>query len=84
MTLVTLKIRSRSLLEQSDQGPHCCLYAEESIRRNLTILTSVVDVNIVRMNPYQPLPFHILSYAGIPDQLFFCCCFFLIYADSNI
>ena len=71
MILVTLKIRSRSLLEQSDQRPHCCLYAEESIRRNLTILTSVVDVNIVRMNPYQPLPFHILSYAGIPDQLFF-------------
>ena len=31
-------------------------------------LISVVDVDIAPMNPYQPLPFHIISYANIPEE----------------
>ena len=33
-------------------------------------LVSVVDVDIAPMNPYQPLPFYILSYANITVQDF--------------
>ena len=37
---------------------------------------SVVDV-VGPMNPYQPIPFHILSFAVVQSRI-------LIYADSNI
>ena len=33
-------------------------------------INKVVDVDIIPMNPYQPLPFHILSYDNIPVQNF--------------
>ena len=41
-------------------------------------LTSVVDIEIAPMNPYQPLPLHILSYMLTFQSRI------LIYADSNI
>ena len=40
-------------------------------------LISVVDVVITPMNPYQPIPFHILSFAVFQSRI-------LIYAGSNI
>ena len=40
-------------------------------------LISVVDVVITPMNPYQPIPFHILSLAVFQSRI-------LIYAGSNI
>ena len=36
-------------------------------------LISVVDGDIAPMNPYQPLPVRILSYANIPVQKFNLC-----------
>ena len=41
-----------------------------------TRLISVVDVVIRPMNPYQPIPFHILSFAVFQSRI-------LIYAGSN-
>ena len=40
-------------------------------------LISVVDVVITPMNPYQPIPFYILSFAVFQSRI-------LIYAGSNI
>ena len=40
-------------------------------------LISVVDVVITPMNPYQPIPFNILSFAVFQSRI-------LIYAGSNI
>ena len=40
-------------------------------------LISVVDVVISPMNPYQPIPFHILSFAVFQSRI-------LIYAGSEI
>ena len=40
-------------------------------------LISVVDVVITPMNPYQPIPFHILSFTVFQSRI-------LIYAGSNI
>ena len=39
-------------------------------------LISVIDVVITPMNPYQPIPFHILSFAVFQSRT-------LIYAGSN-
>ena len=36
-------------------------------------LISVENVDIAPMNPYQPLPFHFLHYANIPDQNLYLC-----------
>ena len=41
-----------------------------------TRLISVVDVVITPMNPYQPIPFHILSFAVFQSRI-------LIYASST-
>ena len=42
----------------------------------VTRLISVVDVVITPMNPYQPIPFHILSFAVFQSRI-------LIYASST-
>ena len=49
----------------------------KSVIRLITRLISVVDVVITPMNPYQPIPFHILSFAVFQSRI-------LIYAWSNI
>ena len=48
-----------------------------TICRAMVRLISVVDVVITPMNPYQPIPFHILSFAVFQSRI-------LIYAGSNI
>ena len=45
-------------------------------RRVVVRLISVVDVVITPMNPYQPIPFHILSFAVFQSRI-------LIYASST-
>ena len=46
-------------------------------RRLYARLKSVVDVAITPRNPYQTIPFHILSFAVFQSRI-------LIYAGSNI
>ena len=51
--------------------------AKLTARMTESRLISVVDVVITPMNPYQPIPFHILSFAVFQSRI-------LIYAGSNI
>ena len=57
------------VIELKDDNQQACIY---KIR-----LISVVDVVITPMDPYQPIPFHILSFAVFQSRI-------LIYAGSNI
>ena len=58
----------------SDLGLHCLM---NPLCTNGSRLISVVDVVISPMNPYQPIPFHIFSFAVFQSRI-------LIYAGSNI
>ena len=58
---------------QTDSSPLFCII----LCRWKSTLISVVDVVIIPMNPYQPIPFHILSFAVFQSRI-------LIYAGSNI
>ena len=55
----------------------CCTNSRKNILLFGPRLISVVDVVITPINPYQPIPFHILSFAVFQSRI-------LIYAGSNI